>query len=333
MITRIIILIILILINGIFSSSEIAFLSIDKYELSRKRNKKAKLITKLINDESSFLSTIQVGITLAGFFASAFAANTFTEDIINKGFLIIDKNFTIIILTIIITLTLSYITLVLGELVPKKIARSNPTKVAYSTVYFIRFISIIFRPIIIILSGSTNIICKLLNIKERDDSLTEKDIKKMIITGSKEGIVEEKQKEYILNIFEFNDKSANKIMIPKEKVIYIHINDTEKEILKRIKKARYTRYPVLNDNEEVLGFINIKDFVYLYKEKKEIDIKKLIHSVLKFDKKDKIDDIFRIMQEKNEVFSVITDNDEFVGILTLEDAIEEIVGNISDEYN
>ena len=90
---------------------------------------------------------------------------------------------------------------------------------------------------------------------------------------------------------------------------------------------------MLNDNEEVIGFINIKDFVYLYKEKKEIDIKKLIHDVLKFDKKDKIDDIFRIMQEKNEVFSVITDKEEFVGILTLEDAIEEIVGNISDEYN
>ena len=333
MITRIIILIILILINGILSASELAFLSLDKYELSRKRNKKAKLITKLINDESSFLSTIQVGITFAGFFASAFAANTFTDRIIEKGFLIVDRNITIIVLTIIITLILSYITLVLGELVPKKIARSNPTKVAYSTVYFIRIISIIFRPIIIILSGSTNLICKLLNIKERDDSLTEKDIKKMIITGSKEGIVEEKQKEYILNIFEFNDKTANKIMTPKSEVIYIHINDTEKQILRRIKKARYTRYPVLNDNDEVLGFLNIKDIVYLYQEKKEIDIKKLLHNVLKFDKKDKIDDIFRIMQEQNEVFSVITDNNEFIGILTLEDAIEEIVGNISDEYN
>lgn len=333
MITRIIILIILILINGLLSASELAFLSLDKYELSRKRNKKAKLVMKLINNESSFLSTIQVGITFAGFFASAFAANTFTDRIIEKGFLIVDKNITIIVLTIIITLILSYITLVLGELVPKKIARSNPTKVAYSTVYFIRFISIIFRPIIIILSGSTNLICKLLNIKERDDSLTEKDIKKMIITGSKEGIVEEKQKEYILNIFEFNDKTANKIMTPKSEVIYIHINDTEKQILRRIKKARYTRYPVLNDNDEVLGFLNIKDIVYLYQEKKEIDIKKLLHNVLKFDKKDKIDDIFRIMQEQNEVFSVITDNNEFIGILTLEDAIEEIVGNISDEYN
>ena len=333
MITKLLLLIILILINGILSSSEIAFLSLDKYDISRKRNKKAKMIMKCLEDESTFLSTIQVGITLAGFLASAFAANTFTEMIIKNGFMIHNKYLTEVLLTIIITLILSFITLVFGELVPKKIGRSNPIKVSYNTIYFIRFVSIIFKPIIIILSSTTNIICKLLNIKERDDSLTEKDIKKMIITGSKEGIVEEKQKEYILNIFEFTDKSANKIMVPKDKVIYIHINDNEKEILKRIKKARYTRYPVLNDNEEVIGFINIKDFVYLYKEKKEIDIKKLIHDVLKFDKKDKIDDIFRIMQEKNEVFSVITDKDEFVGILTLEDAIEEIVGNISDEYN
>ncbi len=333
MIIRIVLLLLLIFINGLLSASEIAFLSLDRYDMARKRNKKAKMIMKALDNESTFLSTIQVGITLAGFFASAFAANSFTDRIINKGFMIINNNVTVIVLTLLITLILSYITLVFGELVPKKIARSNPEKVAYNTIYFISIISFIFRPIILVLSGSTNIVCKILNIKERDDSLTEKDIKKMIITGSKEGVVEEKQKEYILNIFEFTDKSAYRIMTPKDKVIYIHIDDSKKEILKKIKQARYTRYPVLNKDDEVLGFINIKDFVYLYQAKKDINIKQLIHPVLKFDRKDKIDDIFRIMQEQHETFSVILENDIFVCILTLEDAIEEIVGNISDEYN
>lgn len=333
MIIKIFFLFILILINGILSASEIAYLSIDKYALERKRGKKIKIIKKILSDEGKFLSTIQIGITLAGFLASAFASDTFTKYLMDCGIYFINYEFTENVLMIIITFLLSYITLVFGELVPKKIGRSNPLKVANLTVYPILIISTFFKPLIFLLTASTNFICKILKIKDRDDSLTEKDIKRMIIMGSKEGIVEEKQKEYILNIFEFTDKTANKIMTPKEKVIYLNINDSKREIIKKLKNSRYTRFPIL-DEEKVLGFINIKDFVYLYQAKKEIKMKELIHKALTFRKSDKIDDIFRIMQEKSETFSIILDKDDsFVGILTMEDAIEEIVGNISDEYN
>lgn len=334
MIIRFIFLLILILINGILSSSEIAYLSLDKYTLSRKKDKKSKKISKMLEDESKFLSTIQIGITLAGFLASAFASETFTELLMEKGVFLINEEFTENFLMIIITLILSYITLVLGELVPKKIGRSNPEKVANLTIHLLSFISKLFYPLIIILTISTEGICKLLQIKERDDSLTEKDIKKMIITGNREGIVEEKEKEYILNIFEFNDKTANKIMTPKSKVVAINITDTKKEIISKIKKSRFTRFPVLDtQNEKVLGFINIRDFVYLHQKNKDIKIKELLHPALTFKKNEKIDDIFRIMQEKHETFSIILDKEEFIGILTMEDAIEEIVGNIEDEYN
>jgi len=155
----------------------------------------------------------------------------------------------------------------------------------------------------------------------------------MIITGSREGIIEEKEKEYILNIFDFNDKMANKIMTPKEKVISIHIDDTKQDIITKIKKGRFTRFPVIGDNDKVLGFVNVKDFIYYSMVNKELKLKDLIHPTLTFKKNEKIDDIFRIMQEKHENFSIITDKGTFIGILTLEDAIEEIVGNIEDEFN
>ena len=316
MIIKIFFLLILIFINGILSASEIAFLSLNKYSLTRKRNKKTKRIEKMIANESTFLSTIQIGITLAGFLASAFASDTFT-----KAFLMIT-----------ITLILSYITLVFGELVPKKIGRSKPEKVAYLTIDLITAISFICKPLIILLTFSTNFICNLLNIHEREETLTTKDIKKLIITGSKQGIVEEKEKEYILNIFNFNNKTANKIMTPREKVVYIDIKDTKQQVLRKIKNSKFTRFPVLDD-ENILGFINIKDFIYYHQDNKELQIKDIIHQTCIFKKNEKIDDIFRIMQENQETFSIITDKNIFIGILTIEDAVEEIVGNIEDEYS
>ncbi len=333
MVIRTILLLILIGINGILSASEIAFLSIDKYSIEKKKDKKSKKIIKMLKDESTFLSTIQVGITLAGFLASAFAADSFTELIMNYGFFLISDTFTENFLMIIVTLILSYITLVFGELVPKKIGLSNPTNVARFSINIISTISIIAKPLIILLTKSTELICNLLNIKERDDSLTEDDIKKMILTGSKEGVLEEKEKEYILNIFEFNDKTAYKIMTPKNKVTVIYDTDTTQELISKMKSSSFTRFPVLNQNDRVIGFINVKDFIYLYQSNKELTVKDLIRPVLTFKRTEKIDDIFRIMQERHETFSVILDKTDFIGILTMEDAIEEIVGNIEDEYN
>ncbi len=333
MIIRLFLLAILIFINGLLSASEIAFLSIDKYTISHKKDQKTKKIFKMLEDENTFLSTIQIGITLAGFLASAFASETFTDILIEDyGIFFISANFTENILMVAITLILSYVSLVFGELVPKKIGRSNPMKVAYLTINLITFVSKLFYPLIILLTASTNLICKILHIKEHNDTLTEKDIKRLIITGNKEGIVEEKEKEYILNIFKFNDKKASKIMTPRSAITCLNINDTKDIIIKKIKSHHFTRYPVLK-NDKVIGYINIKDFIYLHQNKKTLNLKDILHKTISFDKNEKIDDIFRLMQEQHETFSIITDNNEFIGILTMEDAIEEIVGNIEDEYN
>lgn len=334
MVYNLLLLIILIAINGIFSASELAFLKINKYELKNKikiHDKKAIQINKILSDQSSFLSTIQISITLAGFLASAFAADYFADyflQIINISF--ISSSTLRTILVIIITFILSYVTLIFGELVPKKIAINNPYKIACLFIGLISFVKTFFSPLIKLLTLSTNFICIIFKIKENEDKITEDEIKKIILLGNTEGVIEEKEKDYILNIFNFNDVEVEKIMTKKEDVVMININDDMKNILSTIKESKYTRFPVYDKNE-IIGILNVKDFILYYNELK--DLRSIVRTVNKYEYTEKIDDVFRMMQKNNEPISLIYNKKEMVGIVTIEDAIEEIVGNIFDEYD
>ena len=334
MVYNLLLLIILIAINGIFSASELAFLKINKYELKNKikiHDKKAIQINKILSDQSAFLSTIQISITLAGFLASAFAADYFADyflQIINISF--ISSSTLRTILVIIITFILSYVTLIFGELVPKKIAINNPYKIACLFIGLISFVKTFFSPLIKLLTLSTNFICKIFKIKENEDKITEDEIKKIILLGNTEGVIEEKEKDYILNIFNFNDIEVKKIMTKKEDVVMIDINDDMKNILSTIKESKYTRFPVYDKNE-IIGILNVKDFILNYNELK--DLRSIVRTVNKYEYTEKIDDVFRMMQKNNESISLIYNKKEMVGIVTIEDAIEEIVGNIFDEYD
>ena len=334
MVYNLLLLIILIAINGIFSASELAFLKINKYELKNKikiHDKKAIQINKILSDQSAFLSTIQISITLAGFLASAFAADYFADyflQIINISFLSSSTLRTILV--IIITFILSYVTLIFGELVPKKIAINNPYKIACLFIGLISFVKTFFSPLIKLLTLSTNFICKIFKIKENEDKITEDEIKKIILLGNTEGVIEEKEKDYILNIFNFNDIEVEKIMTKKEDVVMININDDMKNILSTIKESKYTRFPVYDKNE-IIGILNVKDFILNYNELK--DLRSIVRTVNKYEYTEKKDDVFRMMQKNNEPISLIYNKKEMVGIVTIEDAIEEIVGNIFDEYD
>ena len=334
MVYNLLLLIILIAINGIFSASELAFLKINKYELKNKikmHDKKAIQINKILSDKSAFLSTIQISITLAGFLASAFAADYFADyflQIINISF--ISSSTLRTILVIIITFILSYVTLIFGELVPKKIAINNPYKIACLFIGLISFVKTFFSPLIKLLTLSTNFICKIFKIKENEDKITEDKKKKIILLGNTEGVIEEKEKDYILNIFNFNDIEVEKIMTKKEDVVMIDINDDMKNILSTIKESKYTRFPVYDKNE-IIGILNVKDFILYYNELK--DLRSIVRTVNKYEYTEKIDDVFRMMQKNNESISLIYNKKEMVGIVTIEDAIEEIVGNIFDEYD
>lgn len=338
MLLSIIVLIILIFINGIFSATELAFLSLDKLELKEDveaGNKKAIAINKILSNPSSFLSTIQIGITLAGFLASAFAADYFAEyflNIINISF--ISKSVLETILVVIITIVLSYFTLVFGELVPKRIAINYSHQVAYTFVGLIKIVNIIFYPLIKFLTFSTELICKILKIKQNEDKLTEEDIKKMILLGKDEGVVEEKEKDYILNIFKFNDIEASIVMTPRKNVVMLNINDELKDNILKIKESKYSRFPVYENNKDnIIGIINVKDIILEHKESEKIDLRKIIRPATKFKHNEKIDDVFRYMQEENESLCLIYQEEKFIGIITIEDAVEEIVGNIYDEYD
>jgi len=338
MFLSIIILIILIGINGIFSASELAFLSLDKLMLKKDielGNKKAILVNKILSNSSSFLSTIQIGITLAGFLASAFAADYFAEyflNIITITFL--SKEVLNTILVIIITVVLSYFTLVFGELVPKKIAMNTPKKVAYTFVGLIKIVNDIFYPLIKLLTLSTEIICKVFKIKESTTKLTEEDIKKMILLGKDEGVLEEKEKDYILNVFKFNDIEVSNVMTPKKEVVMINIDNDIKENILIMKKTKYSRFPVYKNNEDnIIGIINVKDLIIQHSESNKLDLIDIVRPISKFKHTEKIDDVFRYMQEKKESLCVIYKSKKFIGIVTIEDAVEEIVGNIYDEYD
>ena len=338
MIISIILLIVLIWFNGILSASELAFLSLNKIKLKEdvdNKDKKAILISKLLSDSSVFLSTIQIGITLAGFLASAFASYNFTDYLLNIiGVTFISKRVLKTILVILITIVLSYFTLVFGELVPKRIAINNPYKIARKYVRLIITIRVIFNPIIRILSSSTNLVCKVLRIKDLKEKFTEEDIKKMILVGSDEGVIEEKEKEYILNVFKFNDITVDKVMTPKKDVVLINIDNNLLDNIKKIKETKFSRYPVYEKNENnIIGIINVKDLIISRKEGELLDLRSLVRPIHSFQYNEKIDDVFRYMQEKNESMCSIFKNNSFIGVVTVEDAVEEIVGNIYDEYD
>jgi len=336
MIIRICLLIVLIGVNGMFSLCELAFLSIRKPELKKeitKGDKRAKEVSKILEQTASFLSTIQIGITLAGFLASAFAADYFADyfmGIINMG--MVSEGVLKGILVVGITIILSYFTLVFGELIPKKMAMANPLKYAYRYVYMIKVVNMVFRPVVVLLTKSTEFVCNLLKIKDKDDRISEEDIKNMIILGKDEGALEVDETNYIMNVFKFNDILVKDIMTPKKDVVVLSLDNDLKENILIIKEKKFSRYPVMKNNL-VVGILNVKDLVLSYRESEKLELENLIKQTSKYMVDEKIDDVFHQMRNRQESVGFVYERDKFVGIVAVEDLIEEIVGNIYDEYD
>lgn len=340
MIVKTIVVIMLICINGIFAATEAAYLSINKIKLLKDinlKNKKALKVKKLLENPSGFLATIQIAITLAGLLASAVAAEGFVEILIDSlAFLNVSKKILKTVLIIVVTIILSYFTLVFGELIPKRIGMNYPKLVAYKMVNIVTFLMKVTYPFVYILTKSTNFFTKKINKeKEEKEKMTLEELKLVIERGKKIGIVEDKEAEYIFNIFEFNDKKISEIITKKENIIGINIDSTSSEILKCIQENRYTRYPIFDEkNKNIVGILNVKDIIELYVTKQKFDLKNIMRKP-KYVKEDSIiDDVFREMQnEKENMVVVIGSKSEILGIATLEDILEEIVGNIFDEYD
>ena len=305
-------------------------MSINKYELNKesvKNNKKAIKIINLINDSSTFLSAIQIAITLSGFLASAFAAENFASEIanlINISFL--TEEATTNILIIIITIILSYFTLVFGELVPKKIGLAYSKELSYKMVNIVDFVIKVCKPFILILKNSTDFVTKILKIKKKTDNF-EDDLKSTIVDSS----LEELEKKLLLNVFEFNDTTVKDVMVKKSNVISIDKKIDKDELLNIIKEYRFTRFPVMDDNK-VIGILNIKDLIVNHNRK--FKLKDYIKSIPVINEDMIIDDAFLYLNSNYQAMAIVVGDDgEYLGIVTTTDIIEEIIGNVFDEYD
>jgi len=340
--SQIIVLLILIFLNAYFAASEIAFISLNDAKIEKQAkegNKKAKQIEKMLKNPSKFLATIQIGITLAGFLSSAFASDTFADILapaLNNIFPMISVDVFRGISIILITIILSFFTLVLGELVPKRLAMKYYEKIAFATIGIIRAISIVTAPFVKILTVVTNFISKLFGISENEEEIvTEEEIKMMIDEGEEKGTIEEDEKEMINNIFEFNDISVSEVMTHRTDMYAIEINSDINDIIKDLDDYKYSRIPVYEESiDDIKGILFVKDLLkYLY-NKENIKIKDIMRQAYFVSENRQINELFKDLQKnKMQMAIVIDEYGGTAGLVTMEDLLEEIVGNIFDEYD
>lgn len=339
---QIIILAILILVNAYFAMTEIAYISLTDAKIakmSKEGNKKAKKIEKMLSSPSKFLATIQVGITFAGFFSSAFAADTFASKLApvlyeTTGWFNGATWNTISL--VIITIILSYFTLIFGELVPKRIGMKYAEQVAFGTTSIISVIAKIFAPCVKVLTVSTNIVSKIFGVSEtEEETVTEEEIRMMVDVGGEKGVIEKQEKEMINNVFEFNNRIVSEIMIPRTEVFAVEENTTLAELADYEDfDYRYSRIPVYEDTiDNIKGLIYMKDILRESKNKKT-KVKALLRDAYYVPETKVVSDLFKELQKaKLQIAVVLDEYGGTAGIVTMEDILEEIVGDIYDEYD
>ncbi|CAM2998895.1 MULTISPECIES: hemolysin family protein [Clostridium] len=343
-------ILILIIINAFFSSAEMAIISLNKNKLntiiddateensSTNKVKKAKILLKLLKEPSKFLATIQVGITLAGFLASASAATSISKyiEIFFKRLNIPKSSSVALFLT---TLLLSYLTLVFGELLPKRIALGNSEKIALFSIKPIIIFMKISLPFVNILTYSTNFLLKILGIdyKNIEEKISEEEIKKMIDLGEETGVFNSTEKEMINSIFDFDNTLAKEIMTPRTSVFAMDINDSPKRLINNMLEERYSRVPLYEDDiDNIIGILHIKDMFSIINKQniKKEDLINILRAPYFIPETKAIDSLFKEMQTNKSYISILIDEyGGFSGIVTMEDLIEEVMGNISDEYD
>ncbi len=340
LIVNLLILFILILINAFFSATEIAVITLNDNKVRKdaeEGNQIAGKLLRLIEEPGSFLATIQVGVTLAGFLSSAFAADIFADRLyqaINVDLPIV-KTASVIVITII----LAYFSLVFGELVPKRIAQHNPEKLANAVAGIITMLRKVMKPFVFLLNGSTNLVLRLLHIDPTVTSriVTEEEIRMMIDVGREAGNIHEEEKEMINKIFEFNDKEVSEIMTHRTGIVSLDVEADYDEVLELAVHEKYTRIPVYEDNvDNIIGVLHIKDLLYHAAEGFDgpFSLRQMIRPPVFVPESKNIDELFRDMQRDHTQMAIAIDEyGGTAGIVTIEDLLEEIVGNIQDEYD
>ena len=346
-IIKIVTLFALIFVNAFFSMSEMAIVTLNDNKIDKmaeQGNKKAKQIKKLTENTSSFLSTIQIGVTLAGFLTSATAAQSFAEmltsaiaktPVVNAIPVGVISGFS----TILITLIMSYFSLVLGELVPKKVAMNKPEKMAFMAAPILTFVAKVTRPIVKFLAFSTNCVLRLMGIDPHADEevVTEEEIRMMVDVGGEKGVIEDTQIEMINNIFEFDDIDVADIMTHRTDMVCIDDDEPLSEAVKLSIENGFSRIPVFEeDPDNIIGIVYIKDFLKYVGTNlpKTKTVKDMMRPAYYVPETKRCGELFTEMTEKRVQMAVVVDEyGGTAGIVTLEDLLESIVGNIQDEYD
>lgn len=335
----------LILLNAFFAASEIAIISLNKNkitQLANEENKKAKMLLELIQEPSKFLTIIQVGITFAGFLASAWTAVSFSSILaamiqqIEIPFIqMISEEISLVV----ITMTLAFITLVLGELVPKRLALQYAEEISMFAVKPILLISKLMSPFVKVLMFSTDFFARLFGggQEAQEEQVTEEEIRIMIDVGEEKGIINETEKEMIDGIFEFDNILAREVMTPRTNVFAMEMNMPVEELVDKVVEEQYSRIPIYeNDIDNIIGILYMKDLLGQMRKRKveDIEIRKILRPAYFVPETKNIDSLFRELQHSQNHMAILIDEYGGVsGILTIEDLLEQIVGNISDEYD
>ena len=339
LVSQFILILVLTLLNAFFASAEMAIVSVNRNRikmLADDGNKKASLLVDLLEEPNKFLSTIQVGITLAGFFSSASAATGISE-VIGASLSQLGIPYAQSISLVVITIILSYVTLVFGELVPKRIALQKSEQMAMLSVRPIVFVFKFSKPFVKLLSLSTNVLLRVIGMSDTDleEKVSREEIKSLVDAGEEYGVINQIEKEMINSIFDFDDKLAKEVMTPRTEVYMINIKLPLS--IEELLEENYSRIPVYEgDMDNIIGILYLKDFLHeAYQVGFEnVGIKKLLHRPYFVPECKNIDQLFKELQKsKNHLAVLIDEYGGFSGIVTIEDLIEEVMGDINDEYD
>jgi len=343
LVLQILLVVFLIFLNAFFAASEFALMNLNDNKIKKiaeKGNKKAKFLLRIIDDPSKFLSTIQVGITFSGFLSSAVASSSFAVLIVDKlaqefTWVANNKSMMTSITLVLLTLVLSFITLIFGELVPKRIGMRYSEKLSLKIVTPLRFMGVIFAPFIALLTVCVNGVLRILGINPHEDeeTATEEEIMLMVNEGQEKGLIGDEESEMISNIFEFDDKTALDIMTHRTEICSLKLNDSYLTVLNLATSERYSRFPVYDGNiDNIVGIIHIKDLLKV--DEFGFKIEDIMRAPCFVPESQKIDDVLKTLQENSTHLAIVLDEyGGTSGLVTMEDILEELVGNIRDEYD
>lgn len=328
------------LMNAFFAGAEMAVVSVNKNKirsLAEEGNRRAVIIQGLFEDSTKFLSTIQVAITFAGFYSSASAAAGISPVLARwlEGFQI---PYSTTIAHNGVTLVLMFFNLVFGELVPKRIALQKAEAFSMLTVMPIHYISIILSPFIRLLSFSTKTVLRILHLKTEDveEAVTEEEIRALLKQGSEKGTFDDNEREMIDSVFSFTDKNARELMVPRQKVTVLDIEEPLEEMIDEILETRHSRIPVYEDEiDNIIGILYVRDVMIRLRkgDPSKEEIRQMLHEPFFVPEKKDAAQLFREMQEGRIRMAVLVDEyGGFSGIVTIEDLVEEIMGDINEEY-